>query len=265
MSRIMRQFFGRLHEGQDDIWPSYSGECEVHCVKGSDAHSLVGVSRHFRGICCLCVSPNSLLLLWKLKRCPKVHSTWTHSTEQRAWEAYSYPTSQEICRVLWKPKYKRPPLVPVSGHLKPVHAFPSRLFLIHLNIILPSTPRFAVWSFSFRFPWQLLYLSSPYVPDTTCRATVSLWNKMLLRIVNFKNNVLPHRCVSVSVSVNVRLLVPSLCSSLCNKLDSINTPPATWNLCRQEYTVLGQTPQKVTWRNARAYLAEILTDYADSW
>jgi hypothetical protein len=154
VSSIMQHFFGWLPEGQNDVWASDSGDCEEHCLTGFDAHSLVGVLRRFGGICCLYVSPNSLLRMWKLKRFPKVHSTWTHSTEQRAWETYSFPAGQDICCVLWEPKCKRPPLVPVLGQFNPVHAFPSRLFVIHMNIMLPSTPRFAVWSFSFRFPRQ---------------------------------------------------------------------------------------------------------------
>jgi hypothetical protein len=71
--------------------------------------------------------------------------------EQRlSWEANSFSASQEIRRILWKPKvhyriHKSPPPVPIPSQLNPVHALPHptswRSILIlssHLRLGLPS-------------------------------------------------------------------------------------------------------------------------------
>ena len=55
----------------------------------------------------------------------EVYSTWTHSIEQLAWGASSFSASQEICCLLWKPKFKSPTLVHIMSQINPVHAFPS--------------------------------------------------------------------------------------------------------------------------------------------
>ena len=70
-----------------------------------------------------------------------------------------FAASQEIPRILWKPKvhyrtHKRPPPVPVLGQPNPVHTPTSHLLEIHPNIIHPSTPRSPQWSLSVRFPHQ---------------------------------------------------------------------------------------------------------------
>ena len=76
-----------------------------------------------------------------------------------SWEANWFVASQEIPRILWKPKvhyrtHKRPPLVPILGQLNPVHIPTSHLLQIHPNIIHSSTPRSPQWSLSLRFPHQ---------------------------------------------------------------------------------------------------------------
>ena len=84
----------------------------------------------------------------------------TYSIQQSpSWEANRLPASQEIPRILWNTKvhyriHKWPPPVPILSQLDPVHTPTSYFLKIHLNIILPSTPRSPKWSLSLRFPHQ---------------------------------------------------------------------------------------------------------------
>ena len=76
-----------------------------------------------------------------------------------SWEANWFAASQEIPRILWKPKvhyrtHKRPPPVPILGQPNSVHKPTSHLLEIHPNIIHPSTPRSPQWSLALRFPHQ---------------------------------------------------------------------------------------------------------------
>ena len=97
--------------------------------------------------------------------------TSTYFTEQSpSWEANRFSASQEIPRILWNPKvhnriYKCLPPVPTLSQLDLVHDLTSHFLKIHLNIILPATPRSSRWFPSLRFPHQNPAYASP-LPHT---------------------------------------------------------------------------------------------------
>ena len=106
------------------------------------------------------------------KRSPLHNLTYlfTYSMQHSpSWEANRFSASQEIPRILWNPKvhhriHKWPPPVPILIQINPDHASTSHFLQIHLNIILPSTPRSLNWSISLRFPHRNpVYASPPYV------------------------------------------------------------------------------------------------------
>jgi hypothetical protein len=69
-----------------------------------------------------------------------------------SWEANSRSSSQEIPRLLWKPKvHYRVYRACHLSQINPVHTFPHYFVKIHSNIFLLSTPRSAKFPLSLRF------------------------------------------------------------------------------------------------------------------
>jgi hypothetical protein len=65
--------------------------------------------------------------------------------EQSSWVANSHSASQEIARILWKPKVhvrvqNSLSLVPILSQMHPFRTFPSCFLNVHFNIILSPTP-----------------------------------------------------------------------------------------------------------------------------
>ena len=98
----------------------------------------------------------------------------TYSMEKsHSWKANWSSASQEIPRILWNPMvhyriHKCPPPVPILSQLDPVLTPTSHFIKIHLNILLPSTPRSTKWSHYLRFPQQNPVSTSPLPIRATC-------------------------------------------------------------------------------------------------
>jgi len=112
-----------------------------------------------------------------------------------SWEANRFSDSQEIPRILWKPKvhyriHKSPPPIAILSNLDPVHTPTSHFLKMHLIIILPSTPGSSKWSVSLRFPYQnpvytfplphTCYMSHPLIfLDLITRTILGEWYRSL--------------------------------------------------------------------------------------
>jgi hypothetical protein len=100
-----------------------------------------------------------------------------------SWKATTFAATQELANILWNPQvhycvHKSPPLVPTLRQINLVHATPSYLSKIHLNIILP--PFLVVSCLPSQFPTKTLYpfLLSPM--RATCPAHLTLHDLITL-------------------------------------------------------------------------------------
>jgi hypothetical protein len=104
----------------------------------------------------------------------------THSMVQDIiWKADSHSACQKYPAFLWNPKvnhrvHESPPLDPILSQLNPVCPIDSYLPKVHLNVILPPTPRSSQWSLAFGPPNQNPVNTSPLPMRATCPAHLIL-------------------------------------------------------------------------------------------
>jgi len=63
--------------------------------------------------------------------------------QSRSWEVNSSSASQEIPHIIWNAKvhsrvHQSLQLLPILGHINPLHTLQTDFFKIHRNIFLPS-------------------------------------------------------------------------------------------------------------------------------
>jgi len=119
-----------------------------------------------------------------------------------SWKANRFAATQQIPHILWNPTVhyriqKRPPPVPILGHLDQVHTPTSNLLNIHLNIILPgdrgstvvkvlcyksegrwSDPRWCQWIFH----WHK-YFRSHYGPGVDSAPNINDYKEYFLGVM----------------------------------------------------------------------------------
>ena len=131
-------------------------KCYIYCSSSFSSF----VCRHY--VTCLIYMPYYPLLF---------NSILTYSMEQsRSWESNRFSARQEIPHILWNPKFhcrihKCPPTAPILSQNDQVYAPTFHFLKIHLNILLPSTPRSSKSSLFLKFPHQNLVYTSP-LPHT---------------------------------------------------------------------------------------------------
>jgi hypothetical protein len=94
--------------------------------------------------------------------------------------------SKNILLSLWNPKvqhhvHKSPALDPFLSQPNPVRPIDPYLPKVHLNVILPSTPRSSQWSLAYRPPKQNPVNTSPR--RATCPAHLILLDLMTITIL----------------------------------------------------------------------------------
>lgn len=100
--------------------------------------------------CCLVHFLSSAVSLSNLWQCgtwqPFMETSWLHKTGSFSMKAGSLLDNQDIPVIVWNMEVhcraqNCPTLAPVLRHINPVHDLPSWFINIHINIILPHTPK----------------------------------------------------------------------------------------------------------------------------
>jgi len=81
--------------------------------------------------------------------------------QRPSWKIYIPSTSHEIPCIWRNPQvhyhvHKSPPMVSILSQMNSVNTLPSCFSTLHLNIVLPSTPRSSKWFISFRCSYHKL-------------------------------------------------------------------------------------------------------------
>ena len=141
--------------------------------------------------------------------------TLTYSMQHSpSWEANRVAASQEIPHIWRKPKvhyriHKFQPPVPILNQFDPVRTLTSHLQKIHLNIILPSTPRSPKWSLSLRFPHQNPVYASP-LPHTRYMARPSHSSRFYHpHNIEWLGNICQNFS-TLNITKKIKLLLPTL-------------------------------------------------------
>jgi len=144
--------------------------------------------------------------------CNYILPTLSYSMEQSpSSEANQFSASQEIPCILWNLKvyycvYNSPPPVPILSQINPVHALPSHILKIHLNIILSSMPGSSKRSLFLRFPTKTLY--TPFLsPIHATRSAHLILLDLTTQIIFGEQYRSEHQKNVIKMCDNVRLKV----------------------------------------------------------
>ena len=166
------------------------------------------------------------------------HVLLIYSMEQSPpWEANWSAASQEIPRILWKPKvhyHIHKGLPPFPNQFMPQ----SHLLKIHLNIILPSMPGSSKWALSHRFPHQKpVYASPPHtcylpahlIPLDLIKQTIfgEQYKSLISSLCSFLHSLVASSPLGPNILLNTLFLNTLGLRSSLNMNDQVSNPYTT--------------------------------------